>query len=102
MDLCIAHLIFLINLIKFNLNGTNFFGYLTQDGIIRHNSKIIPCSDSKALQTPNGTLINRVNGQVKILDIRRFKFNFYHVVDKPSDLFFHDCKELVYLNGHAS
>ena len=30
--------------IKFNLNGTNFFGYLTQDGVIRHKSKIIPCS----------------------------------------------------------
>ncbi len=35
--------------LKFNLNGANFFGYLTQDGIIRHNSKTIPCTDSKAL-----------------------------------------------------
>lgn len=51
-------------------------------------------------QTPNGTLLQRIEGKVTHAKTNKLKFNFYHTIEQPTNLFVHDIKELVVLNDH--
>ena len=86
--------------IKFKLESSYFFGYLTQDGIIRRDSKDSLCDNPVFIQTPNGTLLQRIEGKVTHAKTNKLKFNFYHTIEQPTNLFVHDIKELVVLNDH--
>ena len=67
---------------------------------MRHDSPIQPCDIPLVIQLLDGSHIKRLNGICSIINNKKFKYNFYHLIERPTELFIHDKTEFSYLNGH--
>jgi len=52
------------------------------------------------VQLLDGSHIKRLNGICSIINNKKFKYNFYHLIERPTELFIHDKTEFSYLNVH--
>jgi hypothetical protein len=86
--------------VKFQINNISYLGFLAKEQILRHDSPVQPCDIPLVVQLQDGSHIKRLNGICSIINNKKFKYNFYHLIERPAELFMHDKTEFSYLNGH--